>query len=94
MSFRCVKLDAAWKPVNIISWFDAFSQVYLEPFPCMILHEYPEKYKIRSAYETWNYPSIIVLKTFIRHKRPKRDIKPSLKSILVRDLYTCAYCRN
>lgn len=92
MSFRCIKLDASWKPVGIISWFDAFSQIYLPPYPCMMLHEYPEKYKIRAAFESWTYPSIIALKTFIRPKRAKKDIKPSLKSILTRDMYQCQYC--
>jgi len=92
MSYRCIKLDAAWKPVEIISWYKAFSLVYLEPFSCSILHEYPDKYQIRSAFQNWNYPAIIVLKTFVKPEKTKANAKPSLKSILIRDLYTCQYC--
>lgn len=92
MSYRCIKLDSAWKPVEIISWWAAFSLVYLEPFSCQILHEYPEKYKIRSAYQEWNYPAIIYLKNFVKQEKIRTNTKPKLKSILIRDLYTCQYC--
>lgn len=94
MGFRCIKLDAAWKPIDIISWEKAFWQVYIEPYPCNVLHEYPEKYKIRSAYQQWSYPSIIVLKNYVKHKKEKISIKPSLKAILIRDMFTCAYCSD
>lgn len=90
--FRCLKLDSSWTPIEIIDWFEAFCQVYVEPYPCNILWEYPEKYKIRSQNSSWSYPSIIVLKNFTRPKKEKNVIKPSLKSILVRDLYRCGYC--
>ena len=92
MTFRCIKLDASWKPVDIVEWFDAFCQVYLEPYSCNLLYSYPEKYKIRSEHCSWNYPSIIVLKKYVKPKKEKLDIKPSLKAILTRDLYKCAYC--
>ncbi len=92
MTFRCIKLDASWNPVDIISWYSAFCQVYLEPYSCNLLHSYPEKYKIRSVYSSWSYPSIIVLKNYVKPKKEKVNAKPSLKSILTRDLYKCAYC--
>lgn len=90
MTFRCVKLNASWEPIDIISWKSAFDLVYAEK--ASVLWTYPEEYKIRSQYLSWNYSSIIVLKKFSRRRPEKKDIVPSLKAILIRDLYTCMYC--
>lgn len=94
MTFRCIKLDSAWRPVEVITWFEAFCQVNLEPFPCTVLWEYPEKYKIRSQSCNWSYPAIIGLKNYVKPKKEKPNVKPSLKAILIRDMFKCQYCMS
>jgi 5-methylcytosine-specific restriction endonuclease McrA len=92
MPFRCIKLNASWEPIEIISWWKACNITYFCDEPkANILWSYPDDYKIRAQYEEWAYPSIIVLKEYSRRK-PRRKITPGLKSILVRDNYTCLYC--
>lgn len=90
MSFRCVKLNSSYEPIEIISWRAAFDLVWAEK--ASVLWTYPEDYKIHSQYLSWKYSSIIVLKKFSRRRPEKKDIIPSLKAILIRDLYTCQYC--
>ena len=93
MSFRCVKLSMAWEPIEIIPWWKAFGLVYLEEdVKADVLWNYPDEHKIRSQYQTWKYPSIIVLTHHVK-RRPERTISPSLRAILTRDLYTCQYCK-
>lgn len=92
MPFRCIKLNASWEPIEIISWWKACNITYFCDEPkADILWTYPEEYKIRAQYEAWSYPSIIVLKEYAKRK-PRRKITPGLKAILIRDMYTCAYC--
>ncbi len=92
MSFRVVKLNVSWEPLEIIPWWKAFGLIYLdEPAKADVLWTYPEEYKIRSQYLTWKYPSIIVLRDHVK-RRPERTVSPSLRAILTRDLYTCQYC--
>lgn len=92
MSFRCVKLNLNWEPMEIVPWDKAFNFVYLEEQEkAQLLWTYPEEYQIRSQYLSWKYPSIIVLKGGVR-RRPEKNVNPSLKAILKRDKYTCQYC--
>jgi len=90
MTFRCVKLNVSWEPMEIISWFDAFILVYTEKAD--VLWTYPDEYKIHSQYTEWNYHSIIVLKGLVKRRPERKNISPSLRAILTRDLYTCQYC--
>lgn len=93
MPFRCIKLNASWEPIEIVSWWKACSLTYFcETGPkADVIWTYPSEYKIKAQYETWEYPSIIVLKEY-KKRKPKRIITPKLKAILVRDMYTCQYC--
>lgn len=93
MAFRCIKLNASWEPIEIVSWWKACGLTYFcEGNPkAEILWTYPEEFKIKAQYESWAYPSIIVLKEY-RKRRPKKTVTPGLKAILVRDMYKCGYC--
>ena len=92
MAFRAIKLSLAWEPLDIINWDKAFNLVYFYENPkADVLWTYPEDKVIRSQYLSWKYPSIIVLKAHVR-RRPEKIVSPSLRAILVRDLYTCQYC--
>lgn len=90
MSFRCVKLSVSWEPMEIVPWIDAFNLILTEKAD--VLWSYPDEHKIRSQYEAWAYPSIIVLKDAVRRRPERKNITPSLRAILTRDLYTCQYC--
>lgn len=91
MSFRCIKLSAKWEPMEIVPWIDAFELAYIHD-RADVLWSYPEEYRIRSQYHSWEYASIIVLKNHHNRRPEKRNISPSLRAILIRDLYTCQYC--
>src|SRR6056297_3933398 len=85
---RTVLLSLSMEPLGIISWKKAFSLQY--EGKAELMWSYPDK-KIRSIDQEFAWPSIICLKYMVR-RRPDRDINPSTRSILVRDLYTCQYC--
>lgn len=89
--FRCIKLNVSWEPIEIVSWIAAFELTYVHD-KADIIWNYPEDNKIRSQYNSWLYPSIIVLKTHVRRRPEKRMITPSLRAILMRDMYRCQYC--
>lgn len=92
MAFRCIKLNASWEPIEIISWWKACNLTYFTDTPkADILWTYPEEYKIKAQYESWAYPSIIVLKEY-RKRKVRKVVSPGLKAILIRDMYTCQYC--
>jgi 5-methylcytosine-specific restriction endonuclease McrA len=91
MAFRVFKLDISYQPLEITPWFDALTLILADRAD--VLWHYPENtFKIRSQYEEWPCPSIIVLKNPVKRRPEKRNIFPSLRSILIRDLYTCQYC--
>jgi 5-methylcytosine-specific restriction endonuclease McrA len=76
------------EPLGIISWSKAFN-LYWED-KATVLWNYPDR-KIHSARDEWDWPSILSLKYMVK-RRPDREINPSTRSILVRDLYTCQFC--
>jgi len=81
-----LKLDSAYKPIEIISWQDAISLVITGK--AYVVESY-EKF-IRSAKESWKVPAVIVLKKFI--KLEYLSFSCTRKNILLRDDYTCQYC--
>lgn len=92
MAFKCIKLNSNWEPIEIISWWRACNLTHFCEIPkADILWSYPDTDKIRSKYNEWNYPAIIVLKAFSKRRKP-RIASPGLKAILIRDMYKCAYC--
>lgn len=99
---RSILLDATYEPLGIISWKKAFRNVFelKDPFgnylfeaKANVLWTYPEK-KIRSQTLAWDWPAIIALRKPSKRRRMKRQVNPSTKSILIRDLYTCQYCTD
>jgi len=87
---RSVLLTVGYEPLGIISWEKSFTLVWEDK--AQVLWTYPDR-KIRSPNQEWDWPSIITLKYRVK-RRPDREINPSTRSILVRDLYTCQYCGN
>lgn len=85
---RSIKLTVGMEPLEIVTWKDAI-KLYFEN-KVNILWVYPDR-KLHSPNKEWDWPSIISLKYSV-DRRPERDINPSTRSILIRDLYMCQYC--
>lgn len=85
---KSILLSVGYEPLGIISWRKALTLVYEEK--ATILWNYKDK-KIRSVNQEWELPAILALKYSVK-RRPKKEVCPSTKSILIRDLYVCQYC--
>lgn len=97
---RAIQLDATYEPLGIISWKKAFMKTlelkdkygnYIFESAAKILWTYPDQV-LHSATHEFDWPAIIILKEPSNRLKKMKRVKPSLKSILVRDLYTCQYC--
>lgn len=78
-----LKLDAAWKAIEVIPAEKAFSMVYSGR--AQAVEEYSHGPCARFL-----FPSVIVLKNYIRKKYI--SLSPTRKNIYWRDKYTCQYC--
>tara|TARA_A100001515_G_scaffold60605_2_gene47683 strand:- start:1028 stop:1528 length:501 start_codon:yes stop_codon:yes gene_type:complete len=83
-----LKLDSAFKPIEVISWQEAFVLTYVGKAWAV---EYTDKW-VNSARETFQIPSVIALKQFIDEKF--FTITCSRKNIVLRDNNVCQYCQN
>jgi len=81
-----LKLDSAFKPIEIISWEEAFVLTWLNK---AWTAEYSDKW-VRSAKKTFKIPSVIVLFKYIDEKFFK--LPCTRKNILLRDQNRCQYC--
>ena len=78
-----LKLDASWRPIEVISAYKGVSMVYGG-------RAKPLEWYDTGPHPTLRYPSVIVLKTYI-HKRPF-TLTCNRKNIVWRDQNTCQYC--
>jgi 5-methylcytosine-specific restriction endonuclease McrA len=78
-----LKLDASWRPIEIIPAEKGFSMVYTGRAQTV------ESYT-HGPCARFLFPSIIVLKSYV-HKR-RTSMSPTRKNIYWRDKYTCQYC--
>ena len=81
-----LKLDSAFKPIEIISWEEAFLLTWLKKAYAV---EYSDKW-VHSAKKTFQIPSVIVLFRYIDEKFFK--LPCTRKNILIRDENRCQYC--
>tara|TARA_Y100000034_G_C6821147_1_gene369817 strand:+ start:208 stop:699 length:492 start_codon:yes stop_codon:yes gene_type:complete len=78
-----LKLDAAWRPIEIIPAEKAFSMVYTG-------RAQPVESYSHGPCARFLFPSVIVLNSYIQKKRIR--MSPTRKNIYWRDKYTCQYC--
>jgi 5-methylcytosine-specific restriction endonuclease McrA len=78
-----LKLDASWRPIEIIPAEKGFSMVYSGRAQSV------ENYS-HGPCARFLFPSVIVLKKYIQKKRI--TMSPTRKNIYWRDRYTCQYC--
>jgi len=82
-NLRTLKLDAAWRPIEIISADRGFSMVYSGRAKAVENYSY-------GPCARFLFPSIIVLTGYVRRKHI--TVRPSRKNIYWRDKNTCQYC--
>ena len=78
-----LKLDAAWRPIEIIPAEKGFSMVYTGRAQSV------ENYT-HGPCARFLFPSVIVLKNYIQKRRV--TMSPTRKNIYWRDKYVCQYC--
>ena len=81
-----LKLDSAFKPIEIIPWEEAFLLTWLNKAWAV---EYTDKW-VSSAKQKFQIPSVIVLFKYIDQKF--FTLPCTRKNILVRDENRCQYC--
>ena len=81
-----LKLDSAFKPIEIITWEEAFVLTWLNKAWAA---EYSDKW-VHSAKKAFQIPSVIVLFKYIDEKF--FTLPCTRKNILIRDENRCQYC--
>ncbi len=87
-SINVLKLDSSFKPIEVISWQEAFLLTYVGKAWAV---EYTDMW-VSSARESFQIPAIIALKKFIDEKF--FTINCNRKNIALRDNNICQYCKN
>jgi len=75
-----LKLDAAWRPIEIIDSFKGFNMCYTGRADMVV--EYSDGF----------FPAVIVLKTYVKKKFTSYSC--NRKNVVWRDKYKCQYCGN
>ena len=78
-----LKLDASWRPIEVIDAFKGVSMVYGG-------RARPLEWYDTGPHPTLRYPSVIVLKSYV-HKR-QFTMTCNRKNVVWRDQNTCQYC--
>jgi len=86
---RCLVLNAAYFPHQIVSWQDAITLVYQEK--AQVLEEYDEV--ISSPSVEFFTPAVIRLMSMFG-KDFRKEIKFSRANVFARDSFTCQYCNH
>ena len=87
MSRDVLLLNADYFPMQIISWEKAMVLLFQEKIQVVTFSERA----IHSATQTWQVPSVIVLK---KYRQGHTRVPMSRDSIYARDGYTCQYCNR
>ncbi len=80
-------LNSAYMPINRVSWMEAITAIYTGR--AEVVNTYPDRL-IRSAYETFQMPSVIRFLTRAIFK--KRKVRFNRHNVWLRDKGLCQYC--
>jgi 5-methylcytosine-specific restriction endonuclease McrA len=83
-----LKLDSSFKPIEIISWEEAFLLTWLNKAWAV---EYSDKW-VHSSRQAFQVPSVIVLFRYIEEKF--FTLPCTRKNIMIRDENRCQYCQK
>ena len=85
MKLYSLKLDASWRPIEIITSFKAFSMC--RSGRANVVEDYNVK-----AHGTTMFPAVIVLKSYVR--KHEFLLSCTRRNVYSRDDYTCQYCNR
>jgi 5-methylcytosine-specific restriction endonuclease McrA len=89
MLCRCLVLNQSYEFLEITSWYKAICHVI--EGKATALAEYDDV--VRSQYQTWNVPSVIVTKEYKQTKKKHSTFcNANKRNLLVRDNWKCCYC--
>lgn len=80
-------LNQDYQPLSVVNVKKSLMLLFLEK--AEMLHDKPS-HKVRTVYESYDYPSVIRLRRYARI--PYKKIVLSRKNILKRDRHNCQYC--
>lgn len=80
-------LNQDYQPLSVVNVKKSLMLLFLEK--AEMLHDRPSQ-KIRTVYQSYDYPSVIRLRRYARI--PYKKIVLSRKNILKRDRHKCQYC--
>jgi 5-methylcytosine-specific restriction endonuclease McrA len=83
MKLYSLKLDAAWRPIEVIDCFKAFSMC--RSGRANVVEDYNVK-----AHGSTMFPAVIVLKSYVR--KHEFLLSCTRRNVYNRDNYTCQYC--
>ena len=81
-----MKLDSSYKPIELITWQDAFILTWLKK---AYVVEYTQHW-IHSATQKFQIPAVIALIRFVDEKF--FTVPCTTKNVMLRDDYLCQYC--
>jgi 5-methylcytosine-specific restriction endonuclease McrA len=80
-----LKLDASWRPIEVVDSYKGFSLVFSGRARVVENHSH-------SACALFYFPSVVVLNSYIRKREFK--VSPSRNTIFYRDKNICQYCHK
>lgn len=86
---RCLVLNNTYEFLDVASWFDALCLVVeAKATPLATYNDV-----VRSQYETWNVPSVLLMKYYVKTRKRKNTFGVvNKRNILVRDNFKCQFC--
>jgi len=86
-SYRALVLNAAWQPIETISWQHAFTKILNGRAKAVDHYDAV----VRTPNQEFFIPAVLVLTEY--SEIPKRTVVYSKRLVYIRDKYTCQYCR-
>lgn len=86
-TLRALVLNASYEPLRIISWQKAVIMWFQDKVEVLEYHST----KVRSVSDSFQLPSVLRLKTYIRPKKVD-GVRFCRENVYIRDLHTCQYC--
>jgi len=87
ISLKALVLNSSYEPLRIISWQKALIMWFQDKVDIL---EYHTTF-VRSVSSTFNLPSVLRLKTYIRPKKID-GVRFCRENVYIRDGFTCQYC--
>lgn len=85
---RTLVLNQNYEVLGVVDWFEAFCMTLQEKVDVVETYDKP----VRSAYQIWKMPAVVMTKQFIKTHKRNTLFNASLRNVLIRDNWTCAYC--